>query len=161
MNTAWSDAAASAAARLSFRAATLDDLDGVMRIERACFDAPWPRSVMADEIRGLGCSRLEVAVDAGGVAGFMIFQVIPPEAHLINLAVTPGDQRRGVGRALLERLLDVVRDEGVTTVFLEVRASNLVAQRLYAEAGFERIDVRRGYYADNGEDALVLSLRWD
>ena len=104
---------------------------------------------------GQGCSRMEVAEEPGGVTGFMIYWVIPPEAHLINLAVAPAGQGRGIGRAMVERLLAMARAEAVSQIFLEVRPSNLVAQRLYAGAGFEQIDVRRGYYADNGEDALV------
>jgi ribosomal-protein-alanine N-acetyltransferase len=156
MNTAWTDEPRSALARVALRIADLGDLDAVMRIERACFDAPWPRSIMAEEIMSQGCSRMEVAEEPDGVTGFMIYWVIPPEAHLINLAVLPGAQGRGVGAAMLERLLSVARAEVVSQIFLEVRASNLVAQRLYAAVGFEQIDVRRGYYADNGEDALVL-----
>jgi ribosomal-protein-alanine N-acetyltransferase len=143
---------------VSVRGATAGDLDTVMGIERACFSAPWPRSVMADEIGGRSCSRVEVAEEPQGVTGFMIYWVIPPEAHLINLAVAPAAQGRGIGRAMVDRLLAVARAEDVSQIFLEVRASNLVAQRLYVEVGFEQIDVRRGYYADNGEDALVMYL---
>jgi ribosomal-protein-alanine N-acetyltransferase len=156
MNTAWTDGPRRSRAQVSMRRAVLGDLDAVMLIERACFAAPWPRSIMAEEIMGQGCTRMEVADEPGGVTGFMIYWVIPPEAHLINLAVTPVGQGRGVGRAMVERLLAVARSEAVSQIFLEVRASNLVAQRLYAGVGFEQIDVRRGYYADNGEDALVL-----
>jgi ribosomal-protein-alanine N-acetyltransferase len=158
MNTAWSDRPRATRARLRIRRAGPGDLDAVVGIERACFAAPWPRSVMAEEIDGRGCSRVEVAEEPQAVTGFMIYWVISPEAHLINLAVAPAAQGRGVGRALLERLLEVARAEGVEQVYLEVRASNLVAQRLYDGLGFEQIDVRRGYYADNGEDALVMYL---
>jgi ribosomal-protein-alanine N-acetyltransferase len=157
MSTAWIDRPREERqARVSVRGACPGDLDAVMGIERACFAAPWPRSVMADEIGGRSCSRVEVAEEAQGVTGFMIYWVIPPEAHLINLAVAPAARGRGIGRAMVQRLMAVAREESVSQVFLEVRASNLVAQRLYIGAGFEQIDVRRGYYADNGEDALVM-----
>ncbi len=159
MSTIWSDEPQMVPwARVSLRGASPEDLDSVMDIERACFSSPWPRSVMAEEIQGQGCSRVEVAEETQGVTGFMIYWVVPPEAHLINLAVAPWAQGHGVGRAMVDRLLAVARDEYVSQIFLEVRASNLVAQRLYRGMGFEQIDVRRGYYADNDEDALVMYL---
>ncbi len=80
------------------------------------------------------------------------------EAHLLDLAVDPAARRGGVGRALLTHVVDAVREDGATVALLEVRASNAPAIGLYRSVGFSETSVRRAYYSDNGEDAIVMRL---
>ena len=94
------------------------------------------------------------------MAAFAITQVILDEATLFNIAVDPAFQRRGLGRALLEQVIDEVEKRGVATLWLEVRASNVAAIALYESLGFNEATIRRNYYptADGHEDAIIMAL---
>jgi len=98
------------------------------------------------------------AEPGGAPRGFALIWLAADEVHLIDLAVEPESRRHGVGRALLRRVIDFGRAAGGAQVLLEVRRSNTAALGLYAGAGFRELDVRRAYYVDNGEDALVMRL---
>ncbi len=105
-------------------------------------------------------AKLWVArADAGGRArGFALIWRAADEVHLIDLAVEQESRRRGVARALLRAVIDFGRAAGCAQLLLEVRRSNTAALGLYFGAGFRELDVRRAYYGDNGEDALVMRL---
>ncbi len=96
-----------------------------------------------------------IARDASGVIGYAGLFALPPDGDVQTIAVAGRAQGHGVGRRLLERLLDQARDLGCSSVLLEVRAGNVAALRLYESCGFAQISVRRRYYPD-GEDALIL-----
>ncbi len=98
------------------------------------------------------------AEPAGAPLAFALVWLAADEVHLLDLAVEPKFRRRGVGRALLRTVIEGGRAAGGARVLLEVRRSNTAALGLYAGAGFYELDVRRAYYADNGEDALVMRL---
>ncbi|HCP44832.1 MAG TPA: hypothetical protein DIU15_02210, partial [Deltaproteobacteria bacterium] len=89
--------------------------------------------------------------------GFVSFWVVGPEISLLNIAVDPASRRRGLGRRLLDLAEERGRDRGGCVVFLEVRAGNEAAVTMYRRRGYLQVGIRKGYYADNGEDALVLS----
>ncbi|MDD5306271.1 MAG: ribosomal protein S18-alanine N-acetyltransferase [Deltaproteobacteria bacterium] len=144
---------------VSVRRGSLHDLDGICEIEHACFAAPWPREVLAEEIAERSWSRVVVASSQNRPVAFMVYWVVSTELHLLNLAVHPRWRRRGLGRMLVDHLLAEARMEGRIEVLLEVRVSNNAAQDLYRRVGFHEIMVRRRYYSDNGEDALVMMLR--
>jgi ribosomal-protein-alanine N-acetyltransferase len=93
--------------------------------------------------------------------GFVIFWVVADEMHLLNLAVHPAHRRRGISRALLTAAMEQARSRGAAVVWLEVRPSNQAALTLYRSFGFEEVGVRRNYYTDNGEDALIYAFSWD
>jgi ribosomal-protein-alanine N-acetyltransferase len=142
---------------LTVRPATLDDLEGIMEIERASFAAPWPKSCIQEEIENVAeCSRLDVAERDGIIAGFMNYWHVEDERHLLNFAVHPRYRRGGVGKAMLACLLDAARADRARLVLLEVRFSNTAARSLYRSAGFQDFDLRKRYYSDNGEDAVVM-----
>jgi len=90
------------------------------------------------------------------MAGYLLAWRLEGEIHLGNLAVSKEYQRRGVGQALLSWLIDRTREDGPGRITLEVRASNFAAQELYRRFGFQAVALRRGYYQDSGEDALVM-----
>ncbi len=133
------------------------DLDAVMAIERASSPNPWARKVFVEEM-GRSWAYLEVMrrVSDGQVAAFCNYWKVADEVHLLNIATHPDERRRGLGTRLLEHLLDFARRHRTRLVTLEVRRSNDAAQRLYRRFGFKAVAVRAGYYADNGEDAVVM-----
>mgnify|MGYP000016847828 CR=1 FL=1 len=143
--------------RPRLRAMTEDDLDGVMRIEEACYDFPWGPGIFNDCMRVGYCCR--VAELDGEIVGYAILSFGAGEAHLLNICVAMDWQGRGVAGALLDGVMADALRRKAGTLFLEVRPSNLAARRLYRSRGFREIGVRRHYYpADEGrEDALVLS----
>lgn len=138
--------------------ATEADLDAVMEIERACFAAPWPRDAMREEIAVSGWSTVVKAELDGELAGFAVYWTVADERHLQNLATAPGFRRRGVGRALVRHVIGEAGRTGAATIVLEVRESNEGARRLYGAHGFRPIGLRKAYYQDNGEDAIVMAL---
>lgn len=133
------------------------DVPKVAAIERLVFSDPWSESFFLGEIRSpFAYSR--IAERDGEILGYSLAWLSEGEGHLGNLAVAPGVRRRGIGRTLLEDLLERVRRLAIPAITLEVRVSNLAAQWLYREHGFRVAGLRRRYYRDTGEDALVL--RW-
>jgi ribosomal-protein-alanine N-acetyltransferase len=134
------------------------DLPEVLEIEQAIYSHPWTRGNFADSLRaGYQCRTLRVS---GRLIGYFILIVAAGEAHLLNLSVAAGEQRRGNGSALLREIMRLCTGLGGRNLFLEVRPTNGAAQSLYARFGFRRIAVRRGYYPAHGgrEDALVYTL---
>jgi ribosomal-protein-alanine N-acetyltransferase len=133
------------------------DLDRVMEIEQASFSTPWSRGAFRS-LMGRRDADLWVAEFGGHVAGYAVIWYIGYEGELGNLAVAPEWRRRGVGRFLLDWTLDGARQSGVEKVFLEVRVSNRGAQQLYERRGFVKAGIRRRYYREPVEDALVFSI---
>ncbi|HSG81433.1 MAG TPA: ribosomal protein S18-alanine N-acetyltransferase [Gemmatimonadota bacterium] len=133
------------------------DLDRVMEIEHASFTTPWSRGAFRS-LMGRRDADLWVAEFGGSLAGYAVIWYIGYEGELGNLAVAPEWRRRGIGHFLLDWTLDCARKNGVEKVFLEVRVSNREAQQLYERRGFVMAGVRRRYYREPVEDALVLSI---
>ena len=134
-----------------------DEIDAIMAIEQSSFTNPWTRAMYAAELAHTGRSFLYVArTPDGRVIGFCSFWRILDEFHINNLAVEPARRRLGVARALLARVLSDGVAIGARRATLEVRRSNEAAQQLYASFGFLVAGVRRGYYTNPVEDALVL-----
>jgi ribosomal-protein-alanine N-acetyltransferase len=130
-------------------------LDEILPIEREVFQDPWPRKFFEDELR----ARESVAAAVrhrGRIAGYLLAWAGPEELHLGNLAVAPEYQRRGVAACMLRWLMEEARRRGARRIVLEVRTSNFAAQELYRAHGFETAVLRKGYYRDSGEDALVM-----
>jgi ribosomal-protein-alanine N-acetyltransferase len=134
------------------------DLEEVMAIERAIYSHPWTRGNFVDSLNaGYECRCLRLGAE---LLGYFVVMVAAQEAHLLNLSIDAGHQRRGLGSGLLRDAADLARRLGARNVFLEVRPSNRGAQALYTRFGFRKIGTRRGYYpAQAGrEDAIVLTL---
>lgn len=133
-------------------------MDGVMAIEEVSFPSPWSRTLFAEEI-GRRFSDAIVIVEEPGdsVAGYAICWTVGEESHLLNIAVRPDVRKRGVGRSLLKECLRRGALAGGRRIILEVRPSNDQAIRMYLQEGFRFVGIRKGYYTDTGEDAVVLS----
>jgi len=136
------------------------DLDEVVALEQVCFSAPWPRRAFQSDL-GHSYARYVVlrAADSPAVLGYAGFWLIIDEAHITTIAVRPDHRRRGLGELLLLHLFDLAAEVGVRFLTLEVRAGNQAAQGLYRKYGFRRRGRRRHYYADTGEDALIMWSR--
>jgi ribosomal-protein-alanine N-acetyltransferase len=131
------------------------DLDRVLVIEHAVFPAPWTRRAFEAELKG-GASVPWVAERGGEVVGYLVSWRVADELHIGNIAVTPALQGRGIGRTLLEFCLRDAESGGAAYATLEVRVSNERAISLYETFHFRPVAMRRGYYSDTGEDALVM-----
>lgn len=140
--------------------ASPEDLDAVVAIEAATFHNPTGRAWYEAELARPDVCKVFVLRQApAGVIGFVAFWRVADEMHINNLAVHPDWRGRGYGRWMLARVLDAASSMGVRQATLEVRASNGAALRLYGSAGFRQVGVRRAYYTQPVEDALVLAAR--
>ncbi|MGZ8174645.1 MAG: ribosomal protein S18-alanine N-acetyltransferase [Methylobacter sp.] len=134
------------------------DLPGVMAIERANYQFPWEEDIFRDCFKAnYSCW---VCVEDENVLGYSILAMAVGEAHVLNICVAPAEQGQGIGRKMLQHLVEEARGRA-ETMFLEVRPSNAVAIALYQDMGFNEIGIRKGYYqAENGrEDAIMLALQ--
>jgi len=137
--------------------ASPQDLDAVLAIETASFTSPWTREMYLAELQNVGVSFCYLARDdARRVLGFCSFWRILDELHVNNLAVDPVWRRRGIASALLTFVLNEGARLGARRATLEVRRSNDIARHLYERLGFSTAGVRRAYYSNPVEDALVL-----
>ena len=129
------------------------DLPQVIAIERRAFPTPWSLAMFVLELSKSSGVCLAALVD-GRIAGYVVCSRYADVWHVMNVAVDPDHQRRGIAAALLDHLVGEVGDDAPLT--LEVRRTNAAAMRLYERHGFRAAGVRRRYYQDNGEDALVM-----
>jgi ribosomal-protein-alanine N-acetyltransferase len=141
---------------VTFRRMTEADLDAVLKIEYAAFSHPWTRGIFLD---GLKSYEIWLMFEGGQQVGHGVINVIIDEAHLLNITVKPESQGRGLGLALLEKLMQRAYELNGRECFLELRASNQSAYRLYERYGFNEVGRRRDYYPAVGgrEDALVMA----
>jgi len=126
------------------------------RIERQAMPSPWNEAALREETRAANGFAL-VAVCEETVCGYAFFRTILPESELLYLVVAPEWRRRQVATALLNQAMAGLADQGCTVCFLEVRASNATALRLYARTGFVQTGTRKHYYSQPVEDALLLA----
>jgi [ribosomal protein S18]-alanine N-acetyltransferase len=143
--------------RVDFRRLELRDLNEIERIERASYPTPWSRSMFAGELaKPSSISLGAFEPETGELLGYLIISRYVDAWHVMNLAVTPKRRRERIASSLLERLFELTSREGRRGYTLEVRVSNDVAIKLYEQAGFKARGIRRGYYTDNREDALIM-----
>ena len=133
------------------------DLPAVERLERASFADPWPRHALMSELAPSALRLPLVLEDHGQVVGYLMAWRAVDQIHVLNVAVSPAYRRRGLGRRLIEAAVAEARRIGASEVTLEVRPSNTAALALYRTLGFVKTGFRPRYYADTGEDALVLT----
>ncbi len=146
---------------LRFRRMAPPDVDRVVEIERDGFSHPWSRDLIARELEhAWSTTLLATAAGAAGeeILGFIVFWLVHDELHVLNIATALEARRGGVGRALMIEAHEAGRARGARLATLEVRRSNTPAIELYRSLGYRQVGVRPNYYADEGEDAIVMDL---
>jgi [ribosomal protein S18]-alanine N-acetyltransferase len=144
---------------LVFRDMKEEDIDQILVIENLCFTIPWSRESFYNEIHTNQFATYVVLEDGDKIIGYCGVWIIVDEAHITNIAVLPDYRGRKLGDALLAKVIDLAREKGARFMTLEVRVSNVVAQNLYRKFGFKNGGIRKGYYTDNQEDALVMWVK--
>jgi [ribosomal protein S18]-alanine N-acetyltransferase len=143
------------AVAIEIRKLQLTDIDAIEAIEKRAYRTPWSRSMFASEL-AKPTSICIGAFEGRQLVGYIVNSRYVDAWHVMNVAVDPDYQRRGIATQLLERLFELTADDDRRGYTLEVRTSNDDAIRLYEKLGFEPRGVRRGYYTDNREDALIM-----
>lgn len=131
-------------------------LDGVMELEEATFSIPWSRADFEREIRENAMAIYYVAAEKGKILGYAGMWHVVTEGHITNVGVLEEARRRGIGSMLMEKMMETAREKKMTGMTLEVRMGNAPAQALYHKFGFRAEGVRRNYYADTKEDAIIM-----
>ena len=144
--------------RIEITAATLDDVPELVRLEEACFSAPWTRKMLEAELSGNPFAHFLVAREAGGVVAYLCFWIVFEEVRLMNLAVMERARRQGLAARLVSQALRTGEAQAATRAVLEVRASNEAALALYRRFGFVPVATRRHYYTHPLEDAVLMEL---
>lgn len=139
-----------------FRAMCLEDIDQICEIEREAFPTPWSADAFYNELVNNQFAHYLVMEMDGQVIGYGGMWTIMEEAHITNIAVREGYRGRKLGEKLLRQLRETALFLGMRRMTLEVRVSNRIAQRLYAKMNFRSVGVRKGYYTDNAEDAIIM-----
>ncbi len=141
---------------VSIRRLELADLDAIEEIERVSYPTPWSRSMFVSELAKPSSLSIAAVLEDGTLAGYMVISRYVDAWHVMNVAVAESYRRRRIASTMLQSLFDVTSDEAERGYTLEVRVSNLAAIALYERFGFVQRGIRRGYYTDNREDALIM-----
>lgn len=137
------------------------DIDEVLKIEDVSFPRPWSRAQFEKELENPFSRSFAARLDKSNnkaLVGYIIIWLVAEEAHILNIAVHPDFKKKGIGAKLIRFILDFLAEQYARAVYLEVRHSNTAAQMLYKGFGFKEIGIRKGYYSDNNEDAIVMGL---
>jgi ribosomal-protein-alanine N-acetyltransferase len=132
------------------------DLKQVMQIENASFVSPWSRKSFESELKkDFGFSYTATAVEDKRVIAYIIGWLVADEIHIANIAVHPQWRRRGIAMVLMQKVIDSY--PGFSWIRLEVRRSNLAARNLYRQLGFKEVGIRKRYYVQENEDAILMT----
>ncbi|MCX7990428.1 MAG: ribosomal protein S18-alanine N-acetyltransferase [Proteobacteria bacterium] len=140
---------------ISVRMAKPEDIDDIERIEKLSFSTPWSRNLLLEELFFPLGFNMVLSVD-GSIEGFVLSWLINPEVHILNFAVSPAYRNRGLGKILMEAFIGETKKNGATKITLEVRAKNEGALKFYRSFNFTVKGIRRQYYQDTGEDAIIM-----
>ncbi|RMF44408.1 MAG: ribosomal-protein-alanine N-acetyltransferase [Planctomycetota bacterium] len=135
------------------------DMPSVLSIEEASFEFPWSEEDFVHCLRQRHCIGMVAEID-DRVVGFMVYELHKNRLHLLNFAVAPDMRRRGVGQAMVEKLVSKLSMDRRNRILLEVRETNLAAQLFFRSAGFRAISVLRDFYEDTTEDAYLMQYRY-
>jgi [ribosomal protein S18]-alanine N-acetyltransferase len=133
-----------------------EHIDGVWEIEKLAFTTPWSKDAFNKEMTDNHFAFYLAVLDNDKVVAYVGSWIILDECHITNIAVHPNYKRQGISYKLMRILMDTVKVRGVESVTLEVRKTNYTAQNLYKKLGFEDKGIRKSYYTDNNEDAIIM-----
>lgn len=144
--------------KVSYNLMTDEDIDGVLNITNLCFSTPWSRSSISGELNNpLAKYIIAKDIEKNSVIGFIGVWIVVGEADITNVAVHPNYRKLGVGSKLLSSLINMCDDLNCSLINLEVRVSNISAQNLYKKFSFIENGLRKGYYEDTKEDAILMT----
>jgi len=138
------------------RTMTLADIPLIVAIEEVSFPTPWTAESFTSELKDNYLARYYCLELDGHVIGYMGLWIVMGEAHVTNIAIWPGCRGQGWGEYLLRNVMQKMYASGVLRITLEVRVTNKTAQNLYAKLGFKPAGIRKKYYSDNQEDAIIM-----
>lgn len=141
---------------ITVREMTVDDIDEVMEIEHASFAIPWKREAFVGEVEQNNFAVYYVIEDKNRIVGYCGLWMIIDEAHITNIAILPSHRGKGYGALLFGHVIEQAVEKGAIMLSLEVRVTNTGAQHMYRKFGLVPGGIRKQYYTDNGEDALVM-----
>lgn len=143
---------------MNIRRMILDDLPAVVELDKLSFSLPWPERAYRFELTDNPAARCWVFELEGRITGLIVAWFLVDEAHIATIATHPDHRRQGIARKLLTYALRYMSKEGAVTSFLEVRESNIAAQDMYHQFGYEVVGRRKRYYKDTDEDAILMTL---
>jgi len=147
--------------KIEFRLMDIQDIDAVMEIDRQSFPKPWSKETFVRELMFNEHAVYLLMIYEGKIIGYSGMWIIADEAHITNIAVLPEYRGKKLGASLLEKTIEIAKDHHVALMTLEVRVSNVVAQKLYEKFGFQIGGLRKNYYTDNQEDAYVMWVKFE
>lgn len=145
---------------IEYRKMTRADIHSVVEIEEESFATPWTHEIFEHEMEGNAYAHYVVAVQDGEVIGHCGMWIVLDECHITNIAVRKRFRGNGIGEGLLRQAIALCKEMNVRLMTLEVRVTNHTAQNLYRKLGFQDGGIRKNYYADDHEDALVMWVEW-
>lgn len=145
---------------MTVREATAQDLPALLEIERASFSDPWGEMALRSHLSADYTLSL-VCEDGTGVFGCLLLSCLAPEGEVLSIGVLPRARRRGAGRLLLEKGMEMLKSRGACVLYLDVRVSNTPARALYSSLGFREVGRRRDFYVAPREDALLMEREID
>lgn len=134
------------------------DIDEVIEIERGSFPSPWSKRMFLNELSNPNSRIIIARGESDKILGFICFWNVAGEIHILNLAAHPRHRRQGIGKRLLTHVIDSSMKNGAALFLLEVRSRNTTAISFYKSFGFKEAGKRKGYYADTGDDAILMEL---
>jgi len=135
-----------------------EDIEAILEIEQVAFKSPWPREVFEMEFKNNRAYNIVCVDNTGTLVGYCLSWLIYDEIHILKVAVNESCQNQGLGRSMIEDTLEYFIAKGANHAILEVRLDNVSAIALYEKLGFEEIRIRKNYYRETGEDALIMLL---
>lgn len=133
-----------------------EHLDALAELERVCFSQPWSREALADELEN-DSAYFFVAETGGEVSGYVGLMITAGQSYITNIAVFPKFRHMGIAKMLLNRLFNIAEKYGIEFISLEVRPTNTAATKLYSLLGFEEIGLRKNFYRNPTEDAMIMT----
>lgn len=134
----------------------IEDLEGVYKVELSAFSDPWSFSAFKSEMKNKLAKYIVAEDENGKIVGYIGVWYIIDEAHINNVAVHKEHRGKQIGSMLMEYLIEVCLEDSINSITLEVRKSNEIAQNLYRKYGFKPGGIRKEYYSDNREDAIIM-----
>jgi ribosomal-protein-alanine N-acetyltransferase len=147
--------------QVTFRKMTLHDVDAVYEIEKESFTLAWTKEAFEQEMVKNEFAYYVVAETEEGIIGYCGMWLVIDEAHITNIAISPSQRGKKLGEALMKASIDSAKAQGAQLMTLEARVSNIVAINLYKKLGFQNGGIRKGYYTDNQEDAIVMWVNFN